>query len=269
MTNMINSGEYQKRREERLKTSKPVNNKQRNRGAVTFLDVLGWKGIWRDEKNDDTGENAKDRLSRFIKEIEKQAKEIVLKYSFNKLEDKTLEVDQQYSLNKLERGKNFEVELLRISDTIVFFTSGSAQDAISIHCELCAWTLNNALKKGFPLRGAIGYGVYDHDESIMIGPAVDEAASWHESTDWIGVVLSPSVYFELERKLPKCAVEYSKIPYKKGVKGTNWCVDWNYGNAENNYKEICAAFSNRGPHMQEVAPKYLNTLDFLTREMNN
>lgn len=221
------------------------------KGAVTFLDVLGWKGIWRDKKSD-AEENAIAKLTRLIYKIKEQSKEIAF----------------GYGPSDFNRGKNYEVELLSISDTIVFFTEGLPEKTISIHCDLCSWTLNEALKMGLPLRGAISYGLYEHDDRIMIGPAVDEAAGWHESTNWIGVVLAPSAFFELKGKKPVKAEQYTKIPYKSGIKGPNWCVDWEYKGEDGAKNEIYSVFSKRGPLMQDVAPKYLNTMEFLNRERN-
>ena len=235
-------------------TKRLIDNDEANlqvRGAVTFLDVLGWKGIWQDIKHEKNEESPIKKLTRLIRNIKKHAEEVVV----------------NYGPSGLQRGKDFEVEILSISDTIVFFTEGMPEKTIAIHCDLCAWTINEALKMGFPLRGAISYGVYDHNDSIMIGPAVDEAASWHESTDWIGVILTPSAFFELKGKKPVNVEKYERIPYKKAIKGTEWCVDWGYEGCKNN-EDIYSVFSSRGPLMQEVAPKYLNTLAFLDRDKN-
>ena len=117
-----------------------------------------------------------------------------------------------------------------------------------------------------PLRGAISCGNYDNQDHIVIGPAVDEAASWHESTDWIGVILTPSAKFSLHNNIPNYITEYKSIPFKKAVKGLDLCVNWKY---EDNTNDVYSKFISKAPHMQEVAPKYLNTLLFLERNKDN
>lgn len=231
--------------------SKPVEKplkQTKYKGAVTFLDVLGWKGIWKENIGEDN-QNPITRLSDFIELIRKEEKNFSAPY-------------KHLLINESERGKDANVTVLSISDTIVFFTPGPAKETISIHAALCSWVLEEALKRKLPLRGAISYGEYDYKDQIMIGPAVDEAASWHESTDWIGVILTPSAKFALEAHIPKCVVEYGNIPFKKAVKGLNLCIDWNYTS------NLYSNFINKGPHMQEVAPKYLNTLIFLESKEN-
>lgn len=238
--------------------SLPVNLSSYKTGAVTFLDVLGWKGIWRDSQISGD-ENALDKLSMLVGQIDKKARDIA-KSKFRPVLVKNEPKERE------DRGKGIEVKTLSISDTIVILTPGLAIDVISLHCELCSWALNKALNMGLPLRGAISYGIYDNKDNIMIGPAVDEAASWHESTDWIGVVLTPSVYFELKGEIPDKVEQYARIPYKKGIKGSDWCVDWNYKSEDGRNNEIHSVFSKRAPLMQDVAPKYLNTMEFLNRE---
>ena len=168
----------------------------RGEGAVTFLDVLGWKGIW--ERN----QSAISKLQNFVYEMQEKAQEITNKY----MDDISL------------RGKSKPTEVLSISDTIAIFTSASPKIAIAIHAELCSWALVYSLEQELPLRGAISYGEYSIADNIMLGYAVDESASWHETTDWIGVILTPSAKMYLRGELPEFIVEYSSIPFKKSMK---------------------------------------------------
>ncbi len=207
------------------------------KGAVTFLDVLGWKGIW--ERN----EFAIIKLQSFVCEMQKKAQEI----------------SDKYMDNPSLRGKSNPTEVLSISDTIAIFTSASPQVAIGIHAELCSWALSYSLEQELPLRGAISYGKYSIADNIMLGYAVDEAASWHETTDWIGVVLTPSAKMYLRNNLPEFIIEYSNIPFKKSMKTLNLCVKWSFVDDNKLYDII----QKKGPHVPEIAPKYLNTLDFL------
>ena len=207
------------------------------KGAVTFLDVLGWKGIW--ERN----QFAISKLQNLVYEMQDKAQEISTKY----MDDKSL------------RGKSKPTEVLSISDTIAIFTSAPPEIAIAIHAELCSWALSYSLEQELPLRGATSYGEYSIADNIMLGYAVDEAASWHETTDWIGVILTPSAKINLRNKLPEFVIEYDKIPFKKSMRPLNLCVKWEFANEKILYDII----QKKGPHIPEIAPKYLNTLEFL------
>ena len=95
----------------------------------------------------------------------------------------------------------------------------------------------------------------------MLGYAVDEAASWHEVTDWIGVALTPSAYFKIKESHLKSICIYNAIPFKRPEKNLTLCVDWSYSDL----KGLMKIIDRKGPHVPEIAPKYLNTLAFLGR----
>ena len=208
-------------------------------GAVTFLDVLGWKGIW--QQND----TAIEALYSLIKSTVVEAAII----------------SQEYENIKEFRGKSEITKVLSISDTIAFFTSGPSDKAVEIQAKVCSLLLPYALEQELPLRGAISYGEYTIKDNIMLGYAVDEAASWHEFTDWIGVVLSPSAQMKVNDKAIQKITSYEKIPYKRNEKNLNLCVDWKFSDRD----RLDQVISRKGPHTPEIAPKYLNTLAFLNR----
>lgn len=224
-------------------------------GAVTFLDVLGWKGIWRDRNQEDR-RNPIESLDNLIEKIIIQGKKLGEQYNYA-------------LVDRFNRGASNGIDVLSISDTIVLFTPGPPDVAINIHSKLSAFALQEGLKYGLLLRGAISYGEYDKKKNIMIGSAVDEAASWHESTDWIGVIFTPSATFAMQGKCPQQCIEYPCIPFKKSIKGLNWCVDWQYGDdMEKEVQTLYQAFLKRSPHMLEVAPKYLHTIEFFIWKKN-
>jgi hypothetical protein len=213
---------------------------QRENGAVTLLDVLGWKGIWQQDSA------ALDTLHGLILETKKKAEAF----------------STQYSDIPEFRGKSEITNILSISDTIAMFTTGSAEKTIEIQAEICAWLLEYALSQKIPLRGAISYGKYMIKENIMLGYAVDEAASWYEATDWIGVILTPSAQISIRNKTLPHIITYSQIPFKIKERNLVQCVDWKFGDETMLYDVIIG----KGPHTPEIAPKYLNTLAFLDRE---
>lgn len=121
-------------------------------------------------------------------------------------------------------------KVLNISDTIGFFThvdeSQSAR-AMSVHALLCAEALARGFSSGLPLRGATSVGDFqiDHEASIFCGAAVDEAVAWHEQADWIGVSMTPTARYSLERDdLPGWRL--FNVPWKDNRKWDTMAVDW-------------------------------------------
>ena len=218
---------------------KDKNEARTELGAVAFLDVLGWKGIWQENRM------AIDSLHSLIIETRKKAATISMEYA-----------DQYDEL----RGKTI-TSVLSISDTIAIFTSAPPIAAVEIQARICSWLLEYGISQSIPLRGAISYGEYSIKDNIMLGYAVDEAASWHETTDWIGVIITPSAKFHIDASNLKCITKYASIPYKRFVKSMDLCIDWSYEDKT----ELLKIIQKKGPHIPEIAPKYLNTLAFIYR----
>ncbi|TDS27002.1 hypothetical protein BY453_13010 [Halanaerobium congolense] len=213
-------------------------------GAVTFLDVLGWKGIW---KNNNSSE--KDLFS-LIKEI---------KY--------------------FSRGSDTDVK--SISDTIVIFTpegNMNSQEILEHHGYICMEAIKKSIKKEIPLRGATAYGEFSVKENIFVGPAIDEVAAWHELTSWIGVIMTPSAFFEIDSNLKLENWMIYSPPIKGKMKWDTYCVNWpsiwsNKANEHEKIRELKNNFKIMGPFLPEYADKYINTLKFfkkhLEKEGNN
>ncbi|PEU18965.1 hypothetical protein COL20_24380 [Bacillus sp. AFS075034] len=205
------------------------------KGAVTFLDVLGWKGIWKEDPN------SIETLQELINKTRGKAGEITVSM---------IPDDSPY------RGVTTDV--LSISDTIVLFTPTDAPTALEIHAKICSYIIPESIKNKIPLRGATSYGQYTKGGNIMVGPAIDEAASWHESTNWIGVILSPSGQFELRNEHPREWTEYKKIPFKSKLAGLDRCVYW-----EMEEDDALEQFKSMSPFVPGIAEKYLNTYEFI------
>ncbi len=221
-------------------------------GAVAFLDVLGWKGA---------GTRAES-----------------LKLSFRELTNKIKTDCQEFnSVIKEEKltedGILGDIGFLSLSDTIVISVEGKSEHSVSILTTFCSELIPEWLEKGLPLRGTISFGEYDIDQeyNLMLGSAIDEAASWYETTDWIGVHLTPSAKMGLSQNFSDLAkykiVKYDFIPFKVGNpkfgdsatwnRILNLCVDWTCNN-----KELLSQGTTLAP---AIAIKYFNTLDFLDR----
>lgn len=85
------------------------------KGIVTFLDVLGWKGLWQSNKE------AVNHLKELVRETRKHANNIVKAYN-----EKELAKDVRY--------KAIKIKVLSISDTIVFLSETESIKNVGVSC---------------------------------------------------------------------------------------------------------------------------------------
>ncbi len=210
-------------------------------GAITFLDFLAWKGLWQSDKDN----NALNNVSKLIDSFKNK-------------------------LNLLSRELFFEApeidlsSLISISDTIAIFTpktkNVSEHKLLILHAKLAKHILKSCAEAKYPIRGAIAYGDYSIMNNIMIGPGIDECASWHEKGDWIGVHFTPTAEIYLNDVLGDnlnndTIVEYSP-PLKNGIKA-KFCIKWNLDKKA--YKDMAL---NTKALLPEISSKYTNTYAF-------
>ena len=156
-----------------------------------------------------------------------------------------------------------------VSDTIVLFTEAdfdSAKDKIELHGELCAEAIPLSIKKGLPLRGATSFGevIISNSNSIFAGKAIDEAASWHEKADWIGVYLTPSANFLFTSHLSKFWIENSPPLKDKALNYKTHSVVWFNKETINDFiKEVKKDFTQLAPILPEIVSKFTNTIDYI------
>jgi len=209
-------------------------------GVVTFLDVLGWKGVY-DRKQDAIGS-----LTNLIEGVKTRA-------------------------DGASRGRIVEsVEVKSISDTIAIFTFCSDAEtvaAIEVHGELCQWLIPESIESEIPVRGATAFGNFEIHDSIFVGKAIDEAASWHEQSDWIGVHLTPSAEYVFETKKSNAAWVKFRPPHKNRLDWEPHCVNWtaDWTNRVDETKQIKDKFRRLGPIVPEIAGKFANTLSFIEK----
>lgn len=208
-------------------------------GVVTFLDVLGWKGIWQRKPE------AIEDLESIVNGINKIAK-------------------------TKERGKTIHgTSVLIVSDTIVLFTEANyeiVKEIIELHGELCTYAIQVSIKKGLPLRGATSFGevVISNKNNIFAGRAIDEAASWYEKADWIGVFLTPSSNLLFTNFPSKFWAEY-KPPFKiKEASYEAFSVNWiKNENFDLFINEVKKDFTQLAPIVPEIVTKFYNTIYYL------
>jgi hypothetical protein len=146
---------------------------------------------------------------------------------------------------------------------------------------LCAisWLLERvfvrALKLGVLYRGAVSAGTFYIGPGLLIGPAVDEAAEWHDIADWAGIMFTPSAAMEIEKTIGAHATKegfwhlagivHWDLPLKPGASraklaGPTWVIDWTY-DSKNLAPVLYEAFT-RSPVPLGVEAKKQNTLRF-------
>lgn len=232
-----------KKIKERVEKVNYILGEDKRTGAITFLDVLGWKGIWSRDPN------AIEKIEGLAKHLEE--------FATNDTKGKTYGETGAYTL---------ETKVVIISDTLVITTIADksiSSDAIILHGELSKIAINESIVKGIPVRGATCFGefVISENKNILVGKAVDEAASWHEKANWIGVLMTPSAYFLYSKGKSDIWINEENIPFKDKIIFKTLTVDWL--ESEKDINNIKNKFSLMSPIMPEFIDKFQNTIDYL------
>jgi len=189
-------------------------------GFLLFADILGWKGIWKKKDNLDDIAN----LLFFIKNIlEKEFETSKDKYNINLISDTFIIYSENFATSN-----NFSKKLI----------------------ELC-------LENNLVIRGAISYGECYNKETVYVGPAVDEAASWHDEGEEIGIFCTPSAKQEIinNKKIKKSDLLEDFIKLKSGEIKT-FFINWYNKETKKKFYEL---FSKVDKSSVKVYLKYLNT----------
>jgi hypothetical protein len=167
---------------------------------------------------------------------------------------------QEVKQNPKFSGLNPRIWIL--SDTIFFTTYGEAQTVLPFHIQMTVHLLSFYFVSELSVRGAIGYGLFSSMGNTLVGPAVDEVASWYEAVEWIGAVLTPtaSFYYREEDYPANSVVEYV-VPLTKGARHTMKCLDW-FSDIRDEKDLLGGFLATTSVITPDVAPKYLNTVEF-------
>lgn len=152
-----------------------------SKGYVLMLDVLGFR-----EYITRTG------MSKFL-DFWMKLKSDVMRTCSN------LDDNDEYSLAKFD--------IMFLSDTIVICLSSKQgatirpEKLIGFVAVILESIFISSFKQGVFFRGAISFGDFfcDSKNNIAMGAAITEAYEWHESTEWIGIILAPSAKYTIER----------------------------------------------------------------------
>lgn len=218
-------------------------------GVITYLDILGWKGI---SLRDD---NPLPRFNRIINVIKERIRGL---------------------------GTDSQDRVIGLSDTVAVFTPLDADRlradrqaeihrVIEGHGAACGIAVWLSIEQQIPLRGATSVGDYqiDQDGNTFVGRGVDEVASWYEQGDWIGVHLTPSALFSVDLTRLRYWKPYIP-PLKAKLNGETGCVDWTElwfegKTREEGMRMLHDAFIKLGPIFPEFAGKFINTLAFVRK----
>jgi hypothetical protein len=232
-------------------------------GFVTFVDVMGWKGIWQKEIEDPLKDiiEINQIITDMAEKSESEVKRII----------KSMRLDNKYDCS-------FQVSL--ISDTFVITSSyiqkseseargvdekpnqrkGIISAILDSHGLILAELIVSSLKKNLMLRGATSFGSYRHIKNSFIGAAIDEAASWHETAEMVAIFMTPSAYIYMQKekiKINKKTWEESCPQLKCKAYGT-YSVNWNYSS-----EEFSSLAEKNSPITTDISQKYINTLNYI------
>lgn len=218
-------------------------------GAVMFCDFLGWKGLWRNSSEI----NALTVANKLVKEIEQKVSELSSLF---------IPLHKYFPISKV----------ISISDTIAIMTpqtyNVTKQQLLELYAKIGKFILERAILD-YPIRGAFTLGEFNYANNIMIGPAIDEAASWHETADWIGIILTPSAQFEYEEQCASLGLEIEEIaklrsiPLKNLKTKLEYCIKW-----QDTEKNLLKLIHKTKALVPELANKYINTNNFF-KELNS
>jgi hypothetical protein len=233
-------------------------------GVVVFLDALGVKGIWARAEPESVISSWEDALRRLHESIEKSPK--------------------AGSVGGTHECLDYNIAAF--SDTVIITLK--CTDDPAAHVPLVAKIVSEpfffALLKGIYFRGVMAIGKFYQSSTLVIGPAIDEAAEWYTQPEWMGVSTAPSASFGLSRledqkaDVSKWFVKYD-IPAKGGLQKGEWALAWPREASKQSLVSekhltprglILDAFANR-PISVSAASKYKNTLaffDYVTGESN-
>lgn len=108
------------------------------------------------------------------------------------------------AISKLEAGasakRTLGLSYSWFSDTFIIFTRSDSPEEFSWLEQAGRLFFQRLILAAIPARGAISHGkLYSNlEKNIFVGEALIEAYEYGEDQDWIGLLLTPSVYRKLE-----------------------------------------------------------------------
>ncbi len=130
--------------------------------------------------------------------------------------------------------------IFTFGDTIIITIELRSKKYINIHIFgvtlLMRRYLFHSLDKGILFRGSFSIGSYieDSDSNTVMGPAVTDAASWYQKSEWMGLSCTPKTNSVLEYHFSDQKgyidnIEYTHkydVPLKDGKKFNLYTISW-------------------------------------------
>ena len=204
-------------------------------GLVIFLDALGMKGIWK----------------RF------PPIEVIQKWS--KVNHAFLSIEEDPEIQHLDF--NFRA----LSDTIIITISNINSINNNLHkiFDVLIKPFTNSIRNKILLRGVITCGIFYWSDKLIIGPAIDEAAEYHNKVNWIGISTSPSLKLNLnEMNRNKSLISY-RIPWKERERESYYegiVLNWPIYDTNNECMSVLLEEESQADSNSKI--KYNNTYTF-------
>jgi hypothetical protein len=229
------------------------------KGAVAFLDILGFKGIWQSRGADD------------VLSLLNSVPELVI---------------QTYKQPPPEKNwpESSEPSITILSDTIVITIKSNEPHCILLLVDIINKILVEFHRNNIFLRGSVGYGEYIQSGNTYIGPVIDDVAEWHEKADWIGIISTPktnylldtfsTITFGVNNYKVASFLKY-EVPIKGNLSANLYCLNWpgfmqasfNESPQKGLKSKVRIAMENLFSKQPEfnisVLKKYENTLNFI------
>lgn len=240
---------------------------------IAFFDVLGFKEII---NNNDLNE-----MKRLFGHLLRESQTALSSEKFIQLNHSTIVPDL----------KNQKVNCLHISDSIVFWTNGQAEEDFNEIVSVCHSFYWRSLQTTFPLRGCLTYGEIDFNPNTiktidginfynysLIGKGLVNAYIKAESIEYAGCLLDNLAIERVEDKTINDLIYDQKIcmykaPFKTGeryehvfrpIKGNH--NDVSFRNTANGIKRLFTYASKTDIEKmpESVKRKMNNTIDFVS-----
>ncbi len=183
-------------------------------GIVVLLDALGIQNASIEESL---------RFVKFIEESSRTALAYLDVYSAHR-EDRLSEHHQEFKPITRTFGDTFLLTWESSENSILLNQLQAVSRSVGS-------LISDGVQNGILFRGAISIGKYLESEFTVIGPAITDAASWHEQADWFGCITTPSCNYKITSKYPNTEyafpgiVKYN-VPFKSRSPINLWCVNW-------------------------------------------
>jgi hypothetical protein len=183
-----------------------------------------------------------------------------------------------------ERVKVFkEIHTVTFSDTLLLFTAGCTPVELKSMIILITEIFHKAICKFVPVRIGMAAGEFrfNVDNSMYAGPALIDAYRVGESAQWLGIVLSESIYeVAISQNMKSTGsdviVEW-RVPLRDGEK-QGYVVDWPSIFAHDlrikppvSVNDFYAPFEQSFGKFEDlpykVKAKYENTVDFMNHQL--